>query len=162
MKARAQALSAQNKCKDIDILITQSAAKSQRVVDAVRPFKCAAAVVPVPEDCSQNLRNPDSKDCKKQFCQGHADNSRCQPAIVQPACNAETLVDLGTQAEGRGDHGSALVSFEAAYRCKKDAHTLAVTFMAACNAGKPDAARKYWKVMSPETQNHLLQICLHN
>jgi len=161
MKVRAQALSQQNKCKDIDILITQSAAKSQRVVDAVRPFKCAAAV-PVPEDCSQNLRNPDSNNCKKQFCQGHPDNSRCQPAIVQPACNAETLVDLGTQAEGRGDHGSALVSFEAAYRCKKDAHTLAVTFMAACNAGKPDAARKYWKAMSLETQNHLLQICLHN
>jgi pSer/pThr/pTyr-binding forkhead associated (FHA) protein/Skp family chaperone for outer membrane proteins len=162
MKAKAQALAQQNKCKDIDILITQSAAKSQRVVDAVRPFKCAPAAVPVPEDCSQNLRNPDSKECKKQFCAGHADNSRCPPTIVQPACNAEVLVDTGTQAEGRGDHGSALVSFEAAYRCKKDAHTLAVTFMAACNAGKPDAARKYWKVMSSDTQNHLLQICLHN
>ncbi|MEO8842961.1 MAG: FHA domain-containing protein [Kofleriaceae bacterium] len=160
-KAKAQGLTGPGHCKDIDVLIGQAASKSPKVVEAVRSFKCAP-VVPVAEDCSQSLRNADSKECKKQFCAGHAENSRCQAAVAQPACNAEALVDAGTQAEGRGDHGSALGSFEAAYRCKKDAHTLAVTFMAACNAGKPDAARKYWKVMSSDTQNHLLQICLHN
>jgi ABC transport system ATP-binding/permease protein len=162
MKGRAQAFAAQNNCKGIDILITQSAAKSQRVVDAVRPFKCAAVAVPVPEDCSQNLRNPDSKDCKKQFCQAHADNARCQPAIVQPACSSETLVETGTQQEARGEHSSALATLEQAYRCKKESHTLQLTFMAACNAGKPAEARKYWKMMSADTQTHVLLICLNN
>jgi pSer/pThr/pTyr-binding forkhead associated (FHA) protein len=162
MKAKAQALAQQNKCKDIDILIQQSSAKSQRVVDAVRPFKCAAVAVPVPEDCSQNLRNPDSKDCKRQFCAGHADNSRCQPAIVQPACSSEALVETGTQQEARGEHSSALATLEQAYRCKKESHTLQLTFMAACNAGKPAEARKYWKLMTPDTQTHVLLICLNN
>ena len=161
MKGRAQAFSAAGKCKEIDTLITQATAKSTRVGDAVRAYKCAA-VAPIPEDCTQTLRNPDSSSCKKQFCATHGDNTRCQATVAPPTCNADALVDTGTQAEGRGDHGSALTSFEAAYRCKKDAHTLAVTFMAACNAQKADSARKYWKVMSPDTQNHLLQICLHN
>jgi hypothetical protein len=79
-----------------------------------------------------------------------------------PACDAERLVETGTQAEGRGDHASALKEFEKAYACKPDAHTLAVTFMAACNAGKVPDARKFWKVMAADTQNHLFQICLHN
>jgi hypothetical protein len=162
MKARATAFAAQNNCKGIDILIAQSAAKSQRVVEAVRPFKCPAVAAPAPEDCSQNMRNPDSKDCKKQFCQGHADNSRCQPAIIAPACSSEALVETGTQQEARGEHSSALATLEQAYRCKKESHTLQLTFMAACNAGKPAEARKYWKLMTPDTQTHVLLICLNN
>ena len=84
------------------------------------------------------------------------------PISPVPACDAEKLVDKGSQAEGNGDHDHALDAFEKAYACKPDAHTLAVTFMAACNAGKVPDARKFWKLMAPETQTHLIQICLHN
>ncbi|MEO8845897.1 MAG: hypothetical protein ABI591_28320 [Kofleriaceae bacterium] len=77
-------------------------------------------------------------------------------------CDVETLIDTGTEAEGRGDHTHALDAFERAYACKKDTHTVALTFMAACNARKLDAARRVWKAMKPDTQDHLFQICLHN
>jgi hypothetical protein len=79
-----------------------------------------------------------------------------------PPCDADKLVDKGTLAEGRGDHAGALDALEKAYACKADDHTLALTFMAACNANKVDSARKFWRVMSWNTQNQLVQICLHN
>jgi pSer/pThr/pTyr-binding forkhead associated (FHA) protein len=163
-KSKAQKLAGAGKCKDIDQLITQAAGQSSRVADAVRPLKCAPAIVAPPEDCSTALRN-DTKDCKKQFCARNTDSPKCpQAQVVQPnACaNADANVEAGTQAEGRGEHGAAVGLFEQAWRCKKDSHTLALTFMAACNAVKPDVARKYWKLMSPDTQVHYLQICLHN
>lgn len=84
------------------------------------------------------------------------------PILPPVACDADALVTQGSQAEGSGDHGKALEAFETAYGCKPDAHTLALTFMAACNSGKVAAARKYWKVMGADAQNRLEQICLHN
>jgi hypothetical protein len=79
-----------------------------------------------------------------------------------PTCNAERFVDTGTQAEGRGEHDRALDEFKKAYACKPETHTVALTFMAACNAGRLDAARKFWKLMVPDQQNHLELICIHN
>ena len=77
-------------------------------------------------------------------------------------CDSNALIDEGTADEARGDHDSASKKFDAAYGCKPEPHTVALGFMASCNAQKPDMARKYWRVMSADAQNHLLQLCLHN
>jgi hypothetical protein len=84
------------------------------------------------------------------------------PISPAPSCDADKLVERGTVAEGNGDHNHALDALEKAYACKPDAHTLALTFMAACNAGKVPDARKFWKLMAADRQNQLEQICLHN
>jgi hypothetical protein len=78
-----------------------------------------------------------------------------------PPCSAD-LVEKGTEAEGRGNHSTALAAFEEAFSCKPDSHTLALTFMAACNAENVKAASTYWKKMSPDAQNRLFQMCIHN
>ena len=160
-KAKAQKLQAQNKCKELEVLIGQISPTSTRAADAMRAFdKCVAVAPPPPEDCTSALKS-DSKDCKKQFCAGHADNTHCVSATVAPpTCNAEALTDQGTAAEGRGEHAGALASFEASYRCKKEPHVAQLSFMAACNANKADNARRWWKLLSADTQSHLLQICL--
>jgi hypothetical protein len=162
-KSKAQKLAGAGKCKDIDQLITQAATQSAKVADAVRPFKCAPAIVAPTEDCSTALRN-DTKECKKQFCAHNADSPKCpQTQVVPNACaTADATIEQGVAAEGRGEHAAAVAMLESGYRCKKDSHTLALTFMAACNAVKPDVARKYWKLMSPDAQAHYLQMCLHN
>jgi hypothetical protein len=80
---------------------------------------------------------------------------------LDPPCTPD-LIEQGTQEEGRGDHAAALATFEQAYSCKPDSHTLALTFMTACNKADVQAARTYWKKMPTETRTHFLMICLHN
>ncbi len=155
-KARATRMS--GKCRDIDQLIAQAAVQSPHIADQLRSFKCTT---PPPEDCSQALRNPESKLCRAQFCKQNSDSPKCQSATVA-SCNAETLVDAGTQAEAHGDHFQALSQYDSALRCRFDVHTLQLAYMAACNGGKVESARKYWKKMSTDMQNHMLQICLHH
>jgi hypothetical protein len=84
------------------------------------------------------------------------------PISPAPACDADNLVETGTQAEGRGEHAHALDELKKAYACKPEAHTLALAFMAACNAGKVPDARKFWKLMLVDQQSHLELICTHN
>jgi tetratricopeptide (TPR) repeat protein len=78
------------------------------------------------------------------------------------ACNADDLVTAGTAAEARGEHAAALISYDAALKCRFDTHSLQLAFMASCNGTKVDHARKYWKRMSPDMQAHIVQICVHN
>jgi pSer/pThr/pTyr-binding forkhead associated (FHA) protein len=159
-KQKAQALKAANKCKDIDILIKQTMDKTAKAAKVLESFKCTVATPP-PEDCSSVLRNPDSKACRTQFCNKNPENAKCQSAVAQPACNAEDLQNVGTAATARGDYTVALQQYDAALRCKWDAHTLSLSFMAACRAQKVEFARKYWKKMSSEMKTHYLQMCLH-
>ena len=79
---------------------------------------------------------------------------------VAKSCNAAELLDLGVQSESRGEHSSALDKFEKSYACKADGHTVQLAFMSACNAASVSHARKWWRMLSPDAQFRLKQICL--
>ncbi|MEP6860773.1 MAG: FHA domain-containing protein [Deltaproteobacteria bacterium] len=160
-KTRAAANKAANKCKDNDILIKQTSDKTPKAAKVLEPYKCTVASVQPPEDCTSILRNPESKACRNQFCNKNPDNAKCVSAVASPACNADDLQNAGIAATARGDNLVALQQYDAALRCKWDAHTLSLSFMAACRAQKVEFARKYWKKMSSEMKTHYLQMCLH-
>jgi hypothetical protein len=84
------------------------------------------------------------------------------PISPAPACDAEGFVDAGSQAEARGEHDLALGAYQKAYACKAESHTIQLTFMAACNADRVAVARKFWKLLLPDQQNHLEMICSRN
>jgi pSer/pThr/pTyr-binding forkhead associated (FHA) protein len=78
------------------------------------------------------------------------------------SCDPDELVRKGTDAEGIGQHGAALASFEAAMRCKGASITRLnqFAFMASCNAKSLPNARKYWARLSTAQQTQLLQMCV--
>jgi hypothetical protein len=78
------------------------------------------------------------------------------------SCNADAEITAGTTAEEGGSHAEALHHFEAAYQCRPDKHTVALSFMAACNGGNVPKARTYWRLMPPADQSRIEQICLRN
>ncbi|MEP6864219.1 MAG: hypothetical protein ABJE66_26605 [Deltaproteobacteria bacterium] len=81
---------------------------------------------------------------------------------LAPPCDADKLLEAGTQAVARGVYAAGLKSFEAALDCKYDDHTIQLTFMTACSAGNVAAARRHWKTLATETKSRLLQMCLRN
>jgi hypothetical protein len=77
------------------------------------------------------------------------------------SCDANALVTAGTNSEAMGAHAQALKQFEDALKCKPDdAHAIALSFMAACNASNVAKARVYWRRMPPDAQNARLQMCI--
>ncbi len=165
-KAKAAALAQGNKCSQLDTLINQVTTQDPDVGQRLKNDKdltCKTiAVTPVETDCTTVLRNPTNADCKQQFCKGHAESSKCggggQAAV---GCNADTLMNQGTDAESRGDHTGAVVLFESALKCKgPDGHLYQLAFLSACNGAQFAPAKKYWKKMSPEAQNRVLQIAI--
>ena len=82
--------------------------------------------------------------------------------MLNESCDAGELVSAGNATEAAHDHAGALAKYDAALACKFDSHTLQLAFMAACDGARVEAARKYWKRMSPDQQSHMVQLCLHN
>lgn len=170
-KWKGRVADAKGDCKTIDQLVVQADKEGSEFGDAIRGSKCPKDVAnnttnnqvrPLPpvEDCKDSIKN-DTKGCKKQFCDAHPENGKCQPAAVQAACDPQPNIDAGTQAEGRGDHMGALTAYESALKCKPgDAHTTQLAFMAACNGANVPGARKHWKHLSPDAKNRLITMCL--
>jgi hypothetical protein len=83
-------------------------------------------------------------------------------AKTLPPCDANTLVERGTDGEAMGAHAAALVSFESAYQCKADLHTASLAFMAACNARNLAKARQWWTKLPEPQRDRLFQLCVRN
>jgi pSer/pThr/pTyr-binding forkhead associated (FHA) protein len=161
---KAKAYARAHKCDELDKFVAQESSGlgediGQQIAAAV---KCEEAVAVAPPDCTNALLNPKNAACKTQFCNGHAGSPACGGgvAVAPPVQDCAKLLDDGTAANSVGDSASALKSYEKAYQCKADSHTLTLAFMAACNSAKLDRARYWWKKLSIEEQNHLLQMCL--
>ncbi len=164
-KTQVAALVAKGDCAGINIVIGQADKEGSEFGDAIRTAKCQPKVAQVnPVDDCRDAVKTDSAQCKRQFCNAHKDNALCQPAVIAPptTCNADTLADQGTTAEGRGDHSGALVAYESSLKCKADSHVMSFAFMAACNGGNVQSARKWWRKLSSETKQRVLQICIRN
>lgn len=165
-KAKAGSLAQANKCGQLDTLIDQVTTQDPDVGQRLKSDKdltCKTiAVTPVETDCTTVLRNPANAECKQQFCKGHSESSRCGGGgQATVGCNAEALTSQGSDAESRGDHTGAVVLFELALKCKgPDVHLVQLAFMSSCNGSQLAPAKKYWKKMSPEAQNRLLQIAI--
>ncbi len=159
------AKSKSHRCEDFEKFIAQQNGQYGDEISAAisAAVKCEATVVvaPVPLDCSTALQNAKDAKCKQQFCAGHEDAPQCAPAVAPPpAQTCQQLVEAGTAANAQSDNINALKDFEKAYLCKPDAHVLSLTFMAACNAGKVDRARYWWKKLSSDEQTHDVIICV--
>ena len=166
-KPKAQSLAQANKCGQLDTLLGQITAQDPEVGARLKGDKelaCKAPAVVIDTDCSTVLRNPGSSECKQQFCKGHAESSKCGGGgqVAPPGCSAESMTNQGSDAESRGDHTGAVTLFESALRCKggSDSHLVQLAFMSSCNGSQLGMARKYWKKMSPDAQNRLLQIAI--
>ncbi|HEY0254978.1 MAG TPA: hypothetical protein VGC41_25805, partial [Kofleriaceae bacterium] len=82
---------------------------------------------------------------------------------VKGSGNCDELTEQGTDAEARGDHSGALVSYDLALKCtRNDPHIVALAFMASCNAGNKKASQRLWKKLSTSAQSRLLQICVRS
>lgn len=157
-KARAARAKRAGKCADIDVLANQANAQSSRAAAEVRAFKCEAA--PPPLDCTISLRDINDKKCVKQFCGGHETDPRC--GVAPPPCDADALLKTAEGSVALGLHKEALGYYEDALRCKADGHTVELAYMEACNAKIPAKAKQYWKKLSAERQNSVVQICTRN
>jgi hypothetical protein len=79
------------------------------------------------------------------------------------SCDADKELNLGTQANGQGDHAGALAHYETAYACAPaKEHTVELAFMAACNGANVAKARVYWRKMPAEQQTKYLSWCVHS
>ncbi|HEX4452605.1 MAG TPA: FHA domain-containing protein [Kofleriaceae bacterium] len=159
------AKSKSHRCEDLEKFIAQQNGQYGDEISAAisAAVKCEApvVVVAVPLDCSTTLQNAKDAKCKQQFCAGHEDAPQCAPAVAPPpAQNCQQLVDAGTAANAQSDYVNALKDYEKAYSCKPDGHVLSLTFMSACNAGKVDRARYWWKKLSSDEQTHDVIICV--
>ncbi len=162
---RAKGYARAHRCDELDKFVAQESSGlgddvGQQIAAAV---KCEEAAV-APPDCTNALVNPKDARCKTQFCQGHATLPACGgggTSVAPPAQDCEKLLTDGTAANSVGDSAGALKNYEKAYVCKPDSHTMTLAFMAACASAKLDRARYWWKKLSIEEQNHLLQMCLH-
>lgn len=166
-KPKAQSLAQANKCGQLDTLIGQITAQDPEVGARLKGDKelaCKAPAVVIDTDCSTVLRNPGNSECKQQFCKGHAESTKCGGGgqVAPPGCSAESMTNQGSDAESRGDHTGAVTLFESALKCKggSDSHLVQLAFMSSCNGSQLGMARKYWKKMSPDAQNRLLQIAI--
>jgi hypothetical protein len=81
---------------------------------------------------------------------------------LAPPCDADKLLEAGSQAVARGVYADGLKSYEAALDCRYDDHAVQLSLMAACRAGNVAAARRHWKTLSANAQDRLIQMCLHN
>lgn len=156
-KARAARAKRAGKCADIDVLANQANAQSSRAAAEVRAFKCES---PPPLDCTITLKDANDKKCVKQFCGSHETDPRCGAA--PPPCDADAILKTAEGSVALGLHKEALGYYEDALRCKFDGHTLELAYMSACNAKIPAKARQYWKKLSAERQNSVVQICTRN
>ena len=159
------AKSKSHRCEDFEKFIAQQNGQYGDEISAAisAAVKCEATVVvaPPPVDCSSALQNPKDAKCKQQFCAGHEDAPQCAAAVAPPPVqNCQKLVDDGTAANAQSDYVNALKDYEKAYSCKPDGHVLSLTFMSACNAGKIDRARFWWKKLSSDEQTHDVIICV--
>lgn len=77
-------------------------------------------------------------------------------------CDADALREQGTEAEGMGQHAQALKKFVQSLQCKRDEQTLALAFMASCNASNLASAKRFWKQLTPDRRNKLYQLCTRN
>lgn len=156
LKARAARAKRAGKCADIDVLANQAKAQSARAAAEVRAYKCET---PPPLDCSVTLKDANDKKCLKQFCASRNTDSRCGGP---PPCDADALLKTAEGSVALGMYKEALGYYEEAMRCKADSHTLELAYMAACNAKIPQKAKQYWKKLSPQRQNSVVQICMRN
>jgi hypothetical protein len=78
----------------------------------------------------------------------------------QPKCDAQALLEAGTEATSVGDYKTALLEFAKAYGCKPEDHTRGLAYMAACNSQNVGAARYFWRKMPEEDQNRYLVMCI--
>jgi hypothetical protein len=72
------------------------------------------------------------------------------------------LLQAGTDAAARGDHAAALAQLEAAYSCKRDAHTLVLAVIAACNAGDTAKAKHLAKHLTAADRDVVAPTCARN
>lgn len=155
-KTRAAKAKRAGKCADIDVLATQANAQSSRAAAEVRAFKCET---PLALDCSTSLKDAADKKCLKQFCASHDADVRCGGP---PPCDTDALLRTAENSVALGQHKEALANYEDALRCRYDSHTVELAYMEACNTSNPVKARIYWKKLSPERQNSVVQICTRN
>jgi pSer/pThr/pTyr-binding forkhead associated (FHA) protein len=161
---RAADLKKARKCNDLDKLIQQARAQGPAVASAVAAYKCEPVAVAA-LDCSSRLENPRDAKCKAQFCANNKDDGRCgggATAQPPPGCDAEALKNKGMDNVNMGQHAAALVQFEASLRCKNEAHTVQLAFMAACNASNSAKAKVYYARLSAAQQQRLAVMCVRN
>ncbi|HEY1811250.1 MAG TPA: hypothetical protein VGG74_02780 [Kofleriaceae bacterium] len=120
-----------------------------------------AATVAKPAPKPRPLQSPPAPKCDKITCaaENYAGACCAKLGTPQPKCDAEALVQAGTEATSVGDYKTALLEFAKAYGCKPEDHTRSLAYMAACNSQNVGAARYFWRKMSVEDQNRYLVMC---
>ncbi|HEY3803366.1 MAG TPA: FHA domain-containing protein [Kofleriaceae bacterium] len=160
---RAQVLARQHKCDDYDRYIQQEGSSLGEDVGqaiAAQAPKCETQAVAPPVDCSTSLMNNTAR-CKQEFCAGHGASPQCAAAVVAPPpCDEAALIQSGTGATGTGDYAGALKSYEKAFQCRPEQHTLELAFMAACNSRNQPRAQYWWKKLSSEAQSRYVIMCI--
>ena len=164
--AKAKGWARNHKCDELDKFIQQeSSSMGEDIGQAIAAeVKCEAVAVVLPADCTNALVNPGNPRCKQQFCAGHQSDQHCSSTTVTPPPqeSCEELLNTGTQATGTGDYPVALKSYEAAYKCKPEYHTLELAFMASCNSTNLPHAKIWWKKLTPDSQNRYLIMCVRS
>jgi len=164
---KAKGWARNHKCDELDKFIQQeSSSMGEDIGQAISAeVKCESVAVAPPVDCSTTLANPGNPTCKRQFCASHDSDPRCggeRTVTPPPPQNCEELLNAGTQATGTGDYPVALKSYEAAYKCKPEYHTLELAFMASCNSTNLPHAKIWWKKLTPDSQNRYLIMCVRS
>jgi pSer/pThr/pTyr-binding forkhead associated (FHA) protein len=157
-RASALALKRSHKCDKFDALVQDALAKGgQHVADAVKAVKCEAAATTTATNDHGTPKNPAGS--------GSGSSTQVTPPPPPPpsSCDADALKEKGMADEANGQHAAALKSFEDALRCKPDARGVQLAFMASCNSGNVNSARKYYKKLSPDAQARFAVMCIrHN
>jgi serine/threonine protein kinase len=77
-------------------------------------------------------------------------------------CNADKLSQRAQSSITQGQYTQALALIEASMRCKPDQSLNRLALLAACNAGNPAKAKRYFGKIPASQQTPMARLCLRN
>lgn len=152
LKPQFEAAKRKNDCKAIATALSQARSSyGPAVSDRFAGYKCEVVAT-----------NPGGEHPGGEHPHNPGTGSATVTTPPPAQCDPDDLVRKGTEQEGIGQHGAALVQFEAAMKCKGASigRLNQMAFMASCNMKSVSSAKKYWARLSTAQQTQLLQMCV--